>query len=117
MAESNGAMDKIGKDSCKKALNSRSTDEFVLHLFVANNSFLSVQAIKNIKDICEKNIPSGYRLDVIDILEQPSLAKKNQIVAAPTLIKEYPLPQRRLVGNMSDTERVLIGLGLPPETG
>jgi circadian clock protein KaiB len=117
MAESNGAMDKIGKDSCKKALNSRSTDEFVLHLFVANNSFLSVQAIKNIKDICEKNIPSRYRLDIIDILERPSLARENQIIAAPTLIKESPLPQRRLVGNMSDIERVLTGLGLPSKIG
>lgn len=80
-------------------------------------NFKSVQAIKNIEDICEENIPGRYRLDIIDIVERPALARENQIIAAPTLIKETPLPLRRLVGNMSDTERVLKGLGFCAKTG
>ncbi len=75
-------------------------------------NFKSVQAIKNIKEICEENMPGRYELDIIDIKKRPALAREKQIVAAPTLIKESPLPLKRLVGNMSDTERVLTGLGL-----
>ncbi len=111
MVESNRSIEKV-----EKALKSKGTDVFVLHLYVANMNFKSVQAIKNINDICEENIPGRYQLDIIDICQQPILARENQIIAAPTLIKETPLPLRRLVGNMSDTERVLTGLGLHSKT-
>jgi len=110
-------MDKLGEEHLEKGPKSGSTDLFVLHLYVANKKFLSVQAMKNIRKVCEDNIPGRYRLDVIDIYESPGLARENQIIAAPTLIKESPLPQRRLVGSMSDTEHVLIGLGLQSGTG
>ena len=96
----------------EKALESKSPGVFVMHLYVANMDFKSVQAIRNIKEICEENIPGRYKLDIIDILERPALARENQIIAAPTLIKESPLPLRRLVGNMSDKVRVLAGLGV-----
>lgn len=110
MAELN--VNRLDKNKTEKALKRKGTDEFVLHLYVANRDFKSVQAIKNIEDICEKNIPGRYQLDIIDICQQPALARKNQIVAAPTLIKELPPPISKLVGSMSDEERVLVGLDL-----
>lgn len=96
----------------EKALESKSPDVFVLCLYVSNMSFKSVQAITNIKKICEENISGRYKLDIIDIRMRPAVAREKQIIAAPTLIKESPLPLRRLVGTMSNTERVLTGLGL-----
>ncbi len=109
-------VDRLDKNKSEKVQKGRSNDEFVLHLYVANRDFKSVQAIKNIEDICEENIPGHYQLDIIDICKSPELARENQIIAAPTLIKETPLPLRRLVGNMSDIERVLTGLGLCSKT-
>ncbi len=116
MAEPNSPKDKIEKDKHDRALESKSTDRLILHLYVANMNFKSVQAIENIKAICEENIPGQYDLDIIDILEHPAIAREKQIIAAPTLIKETPMPLRRLVGNMSDRARVLTGLGLPSGT-
>ncbi len=72
----------------------------------------SLQAVENIKRICEKYLPGRYQLEVIDVYQQPILAKDGQIVAAPTLVKELPPPLRRLIGSMSDTQRVLVGLDL-----
>ncbi len=81
-----------------------------MHLYVAGMNSKSLQAVENIKRICEEYLPGRYQLDVIDIYQQPILAKNRQIVAAPTLIKELPLPLRKLIGSMSDTERVLVGM-------
>ena len=75
----------------------------------------SLQAVENIKRLCEEYLPGRYQLDVIDIYQQPILARDGQIVAAPTLIKELPLPLRKLIGSMSDTERVLVGLDVQAE--
>jgi circadian clock protein KaiB len=72
----------------------------------------SAQAIKNLQVICDEYLEGRYNLDVIDIYQQPVLAKGEQIIAAPTLIKRLPLPMRRLVGDMSNRERVLLGLDL-----
>ncbi|HSD58768.1 MAG TPA: circadian clock KaiB family protein, partial [Methanotrichaceae archaeon] len=72
----------------------------------------SIQAIENIKAICDKYLPGRYQLEVIDVYQQPILARDGQIVAAPTLIKELPPPLRKLVGSMADTERVLVGMDL-----
>ncbi len=73
---------------------------------------MSLQAIENIKRICETYLEGRYQLEVIDVYQQPILAKDGQIVAAPTLIKELPPPLRKLVGSMSDTGRVLVGMDL-----
>jgi len=106
-------MDELnGSTELKKVLKSRRMENYVLHLYVKDMSLKSVQAIENIKQVCEENLQGHYQLDVIDICEQPILAREGQIIATPTLIKKSPLPLRRLVGNMSNTERVLIGLGL-----
>jgi len=78
----------------------------------------SAQAIRNLQAICDEHLAGRYDLDVIDIYQQPVLTKGEQIIAAPTLIKRLPLPMRRLVGDMSNRERVLLGLDLvsvPPK--
>lgn len=106
-------MDELnGSTEIKKALKSGHMENYILHLYVKDLSLKSVQVIENIEHVCEENLQGHYQLDVIDICEQPILARESQIIATPTLIKESPLPLRRLVGNMSNKERVLIGLGL-----
>jgi circadian clock protein KaiB len=85
---------------------------FVLRLYIAGQSPKSVEAIINIKKICEENLKGRYVLDVIDLYQQPQLAQGDQIIAVPTLIKKLPVPLRRIIGDMSNTERVLIGLDL-----
>lgn len=96
----------------EEALKRLSQEKYVLRLFVAGMNPKSLQAVENIKRICEKYLPGRYQLEVIDVYQQPILAKDGQIVAAPTLVKELPPPLRRLIGSMSDTERVLVGLDL-----
>jgi circadian clock protein KaiB len=74
----------------------------------------SISALDNVRRICEDNLKGRYTLEVIDLYKNPALAKGEQIIAAPTLIKMLPLPLRRMIGNMSDTERILIGLDIKP---
>ncbi|NEV64790.1 circadian clock KaiB family protein [Thiorhodococcus minor] len=85
---------------------------FVLILYVASLTPRSVTAIQSVKSICETHLQGQCELEIIDIYEHPSLAKGEQIVAAPTLIKKLPLPLRRLIGDMADQQRVLVGLDL-----
>lgn len=85
---------------------------YVLRLYVAGMGPKSIQAINNIKHIFEEYAPGKYELEVIDIYQHPVFARDGQIVAAPTLIKELPPPLRKLIGSMSDTERVLMGMDL-----
>jgi circadian clock protein KaiB len=103
---------KDSKAAFEEALAKKEDGKYVLRLFVAGMSPKSVQAIDNIKRICEEYLPGKYELEVIDIYQYPIFAKDGQIVAAPTLIKELPLPLRKLIGSMADTERVLVGLDL-----
>ncbi len=84
----------------------------MLKLFITGASPNSVRAINNIKNICEKYMKGKYVLDIIDIYQQPLLAQSEQVIALPLLIKLSPLPLKRLIGNMSDTEKVLKGLEL-----
>jgi circadian clock protein KaiB len=87
-------------------------NRYVLRLFVAGQTPKSIAAIMNIKKICEENLKGRYALDVIDLYQRPLLAQGEQIIALPTLLKKLPLPLRRMIGDMSDTERVLVGLDL-----
>ncbi len=96
----------------EKLLTGLSTKNYVLRLYITGTTPQSLRAITNVTRICEKYLQGYYRLDVIDLYQQPELAKSEQIVAAPTLIKQQPLPMRRVLGDMSKTERVLAGLGL-----
>jgi circadian clock protein KaiB len=86
--------------------------EYVLRLFVTGASSNSLRAISNIKRICENHIKGKYTLEIIDVYQQKSIAEAEQIIALPLLIKTLPLPARRLIGDMSDTNKVLRGLRL-----
>ncbi|OGT12646.1 MAG: circadian clock protein KaiB [Gallionellales bacterium RIFCSPHIGHO2_02_FULL_57_16] len=90
-------------------------NRYVLQLFVAGQTPKSVHAINNIKKICEENLQGRYELEVIDLYQQPQLAQGDQIIAVPTLIKKLPLPLRRIIGDLSNTERVLVGLDIRNE--
>ncbi len=87
-------------------------EAYLLKLYITGMTQQSVMAIDNLKEICEEHLKGRYTLEVIDLYKNPSLAKGEQIIAAPTLIKKLPLPLRRIIGNMSDTEHVLVGLDL-----
>lgn len=89
---------------------------YVLTLYVASLTPRSVLAIQSVKDVCEKHLSGQYALEIVDIYERPSTAKDDQIFAAPTLIKRLPLPLRRLIGDMADEHRVLVGLDLRART-
>jgi circadian clock protein KaiB len=87
-------------------------DKYILRLFITGVTSRSVLAIKNLKKICEEYLNGRYELEVIDLYQNPGLAKDEQIIAAPTLIKKLPLPFRRIIGDMSNKEKVLLGLDL-----
>ena len=99
-------------DDFEKALAQKSQSEYVLRLYVTGTTPKSVQAISSIKKICETHLKGRYDLEVIDTYQKPQMAKKDQVVALPTLIKELPSPLRRIIGDLSDTEKVLVGLDL-----
>ena len=86
------------------------TSSTFLRLYVTGMTPRAQDAIRNIKKICEEELQGRYELEVVDIYQQPELAKKEQILAAPTLIRELPLPLRKLVGDMSNKEKVIVGL-------
>ena len=101
----------IQKTAAKAAA---ATEEYLLRLYVAGTTPQSTRAILNIQQICEEHLDGRYHLEVIDIYQRPQLAKDEQIVAVPTLVKKLPAPLRRVIGNFSDAERVLVGLDLRP---
>jgi circadian clock protein KaiB len=88
--------------------------KYVLRLYVTGTTPRSQQAVANVRDICEEYLRGRYRLEVIDVYQRPLLASAEQIVVLPTLVKELPLPMRRFVGDLSDPEKVLVGLDLKP---
>ena len=98
----------------EKAAAKRDRAKYVLQLYVTGMTSKSTQAMINVQKLCEKHLAGRYELKVIDIYQQPKLAKREQIIAVPTLIKKLPLPLRRLIGDMSNTERFLVGIDLKP---
>lgn len=90
------------------------TQRYVLRLYLTGMTSHSARALKNIRRICDEYLAGRYELEVVDLYESPSLAEGDQIVATPTLVKSLPLPLRRLIGNLSETDRVLVGLDLKP---
>ena len=94
------------------ARTEREQERYVLRLYVTGTTPHSLQAIVNIRKICEEHLAGRYDLEVIDILQHPTLAESEQIIAVPTLIKKLPLPLRHFIGDMSQTERILLGLDL-----
>jgi circadian clock protein KaiB len=98
----------------EQAVKEAEEKKYLLRLYVAGATPKSTQAIMNIKKICEEHLKGRYDLEVVDIYQQPTLAKGEQIIAAPTLVKKLPLPLRRFIGSMADVERILVGLDLKP---
>ena len=112
---------RLGKTSTtiralKRAAARQSKEQYVLRLYVTGMTPNSTRAIENLRAICDEYLPGRYDLEIIDIYQHPVLIKGEQIIAAPTLIKKLPEPLRRLVGDMSDRERVLLGLDLQPRS-
>lgn len=100
-------------DEFESALTSeKKGDKYILRLFVAGINPKSRRAIENLREILEENLKDQYELEIIDIYQQPIFAKEDQIVAAPTLIKELPPPLRRFVGDLSNKDKILLGLHL-----
>jgi circadian clock protein KaiB len=89
--------------------------KYVLRLYVAGTTPRSQEAIRTVTALCEEHLAGRYDLEVIDLYQQPTLAKGEQIIAAPTLIKKLPEPLRRLIGSMADKEKLLVGLDLRPK--
>ena len=106
---------KTSTEKFEKAAAKSDRAQYVLRLYVTGMTPKSTQAIANVQKLCEEYLEGRYELKVIDIYQQPKLAKGEQIIAAPTLIKRLPLPLRRLIGDMSDTERFLVGIDLKPK--
>jgi len=106
---------KTRTEALEKAAAGPGRDEYVLRLYVTGLTPRSTLAIANVRKICDEHLAGRYELEVIDLYQQPKLAKGEQIIAAPTLIKTLPLPLRRLIGDMSDTERFLVGIDLKPK--
>lgn len=90
------------------------TDFYELRLYVAGQTAKSVAAFVNLKRVCEEHLAGKYKIEVIDLLVSPQLARGDQIVAIPTLVRKLPEPIRKIIGDLSDTERVLVGLQLRP---
>jgi circadian clock protein KaiB len=103
------------KSSVKRRQPSTSrSDFFILRLYIAGHTPNSVTAIANLKKLCEDKLQGKYRIEVVDLLEKPQLAKGDQIVAIPTLVRRLPPPVKKIIGNLSKTESVIVGLDLQP---
>jgi circadian clock protein KaiB len=99
-------------DDYERALERKKTDRYVLRLYVAGNNHHSRMAIENVKQICEENLMGRYELEVIDIYQDQRANLDDLVLAAPTLIKQLPLPLRKVIGDMTRKDKVLIGLDL-----
>ena len=95
-------------------LNLEEAETWELRLYIAGQTPRSVTAFANLKRLCEEHLPGRYQIEVIDLMEHPQLAAGDQIVAIPTLVRKLPEPLRRIVGDLSNTERTLVGLQLRP---
>ncbi len=89
--------------------------KYVLRLYVAGMTPRSQEAIRTVTTLCEEHLAGRYELEVIDLYQQPTLAKGEQIIAAPTLVKKLPQPLRRFIGSMANKEKILVGLDLRPK--
>jgi len=98
--------------SRNEAKATREASEWVLRLYVAGQTRNSIKAFANLRRICEEHLKGRHRIELIDLLENPQLAKEHQILAAPTLVRRLPPPVKKIIGDLSKTERVLAGLDL-----
>lgn len=99
----------------EKALREEPAERYVLRLFVSGSTPRSARAIRNIKKVCEEHLAGRYELEVIDVYQQPGAAKDADIIATPMLVKNLPVPLRKFIGDLSDVEKILVGLNLLPK--
>lgn len=95
------------------AAATEASSPYILRLYVAGPTPQSTRAVVNIRKICDEHLRGRYQLEVVDLLQNPAAAQRDQIIAAPTLARIFPLPPRRFIGDLSQTDRILKGLGLP----
>jgi circadian clock protein KaiB len=98
----------------KRAARLRVVAEWELRLYIAGQTAKCIAALENLQRICEENLKGRYRIEVIDLLENPQLARGDQILAIPTLVRKLPTPVKKIIGDLSNEERVLVGLDLRP---
>ncbi len=108
---------RSSKDDFLTEISESGNARYILRLYVTGATIKSVDAIRNIKKVCEEYLQGRYDLEVIDLYQKPGLAQGEQIIAAPTLIKKLPLPLRRIIGDMSNKEKVLLSLDLREVNG
>ena len=106
-------MKKTTNDSSKR--KEPDFEKWNLRLYVAGQTPKSIKAFDNLKKLCEENLPGRYSIEVVDLTINPQLAKGDQILALPTLVRKLPPPIRKIIGDLSNTERVLVGLDLRPD--
>lgn len=94
----------------EKTITPEGPEQWQLRLYVAGQTSRSLAAMRNLKKLCEEHLPGRYQIEVIDLIANPRLAKDHQIIAIPTLVRELPDPVRKIIGDLSDTERTLVGL-------
>ncbi|MHB8093041.1 MAG: circadian clock KaiB family protein [Syntrophales bacterium] len=110
-------MKAVASGKGNKAKTDSTEEIWNLRLYVAGQTRKSLTAFANLKKICEEHLAGKYRIEVIDLLKNPQLAKGEQIIAIPTLVKKLPEPLRKIIGDMADTERVLVGLDIRSVSG
>jgi circadian clock protein KaiB len=96
--------------------SNKGRDEWILRLYIAGHTPNCIRAFENLKRLCETELKGKYRIEVIDLLQNPQLSKDDQILAIPTLVRKLPVPVRKIIGDLSNTERVLVGLDIKKET-
>jgi len=101
------------KTRAKTRTKAKVSPTYSFRLFVTGATPRSTKAIQNLKTLCEKHLDGKYEVEVVDIYQQPALAQGHQIIAAPTLVKQFPLPLQRFIGDLSNTERVLVEITGP----
>src|ERR1700747_367703 len=102
----------------KSTSKPRSSKELIeLRLYVAGQTPKSLAAISNLKRICDEHVGSQYRVEVVDLLKNPKLARDHQILAIPTLVRSLPVPIHKIIGDLSDTDRVIVGLDIKAKAG
>ncbi len=102
------------KRQAKKVKNASGGERWELRLYVAGQTPKSIRAFGNIKKFCEEHLPGQYSIEIIDLLKNPQLASGDQILAIPTLVRRLPEPMRKIIGDLSNTERMLVGLNIRP---
>ena len=107
------AAGKLAKPTAARP-SRKPVEKCLLRLYVAGQTPKSIRAFANLKELCEAHLQGRYRIEVVDLMEQPHLSKGDQILAIPTLVRKLPQPMRKIIGDLSDTERVLVGLDLRP---